>query len=61
MTEIRYLKSEQPGDSSTNIYGDRVAIILWSKEKPFVILIKDEEIAKGYRSYFEHLWKIAKK
>lgn len=60
-TEVRYLEMEQPSHASTNIYGDRVAIILWSKEKPFVILIKDEEITKGYRSYFEHLWKIARK
>lgn len=61
LASIRYLPIEYPSHAATNIYGDRVAIILWSKEKPFAILIKDQEIAKGYKSYFEHLWQLAKK
>lgn len=59
--DIRYLPSEYQTPTATNIYGDRVAMIHWSKERPFAILIKDEDIAEGYRKYFELLWKIAKK
>jgi hypothetical protein len=44
-----------------NIYGDKVAIIHWSKERPFAILINEKDIAQGYRNYFELLWKGAKK
>lgn len=44
---------------STNIYGDNVAIITWTRE-PIAILIKSKEIAQTYRTYFELLWKQAK-
>lgn len=47
--------------TSTNIYGDKVAIIYWHRDKPFVVLIKQKEIADAYRAYFDALWKIAKK
>jgi sugar-specific transcriptional regulator TrmB len=47
--------------TSTNIYGDKVAIIFWSRDKPFVVLIKQQEIADAHRAYFEQLWKVAKK
>jgi len=61
LAEIKYLPEKQSSPLAVNIYGDKVAIILWSKERPFAILIKQEEIAQGYRKYFEMLWKIAKK
>ena len=48
------------GVAATNIYSDKVAIILWSKENPFAILIKQREIAEAYRNYFEMLWKTCK-
>ncbi len=58
---IRYLPGEFQNPAAMNIYGDKVAIIHWSKERPFAILINEKEIAQGYRSYFELLWKTAKK
>ena len=61
LAEIRYLPKEYHNPAAMNIYGDRVAIIHWSKENPFVILIKDKEIADGYRSYFNLMWEIAKR
>lgn len=59
LAEIRYLSEEFSNPTSVNIYGNKVAIILWAKQ-PYAIVIKSEEIAKGYRNYFELLWKIAK-
>jgi len=59
LSEIRYLS--ELGPTATNIYADKVAIILWSKEKPLAIIIKNKEIADSYRTFFEHMWKIAKK
>ncbi len=61
LAEIRYLPNEYPNPSAINVYGDRVAIIHWNKENPFVILIKDKEIADSYRNYFNLMWDIAKK
>ena len=59
LSEFRYLPNL--GLASMNIYADKVAIILWSKEKPVAIIIKNPEIANSYRIFFEHMWKTAKK
>ena len=59
LSEIRYIPALGP--AATNIYADKVTIILWSKEKPIAIIIKNREIASSYRTFFEHMWKTAKK
>ena len=61
LAEIRHLPGIGTELTSTNIYGDKVAIIFWHREKPFVVLIKQKEIAEAYRAYFGQLWKVAKK
>ncbi|MBI4150902.1 hypothetical protein HY492_02140 [Candidatus Woesearchaeota archaeon] len=57
--EVRFLPDEFASPVSTNIYGDKVAIIIWSFE-PVAILIKNQEIATTYQAYFDVLWKLAK-
>lgn len=59
-TKARALPKEFTSNSSTNIYGDKVSIIIWGSQ-PFGILIKSREIAEAQRKHFELLWKIAKK
>lgn len=59
LSKFRYLPKEYDTNVSTNIYGDKVAIIQWGKL--FVILTKDKEIAEAYRRYFEIIWSKAKK
>jgi sugar-specific transcriptional regulator TrmB len=59
LSEIRYLPEGYGSNAATNIYSDKVAIIIWV-ERPLAILIKNKEVAKSYRKYFELLWKIAK-
>ncbi len=61
LAEIRYLPQKYSSPLAVNIYGNKVAIILWSKENPFAIVIKQKEIAEGYKKYFELMWKIAKR
>jgi len=61
LSEIRYLPQKYSSPLAVNIYGDKVAIILWSKENPFAIVIKNKEISEGYRKYFELMWGIAKR
>jgi len=60
LAQVKYLPKEYSNPAAINIYGNNVAIIHWNKEKPFVILIKQKEIADGYRKYFDLMWKIAK-
>jgi HTH-type transcriptional regulator, sugar sensing transcriptional regulator len=59
LSEIKYLPEKYANPVSMNIYGDKVAIILWAA-KPMAIVIKNEEIAEGYRNYFELMWGVAK-
>ena len=61
LSDIRYLPQKYSSPLAVNIYGDKVALILWSKENPLAIVIRNEEIADGYRTYFELMWKVAKK
>ena len=60
MADVRFLPMEYANPVATNIYDDKVAIILWTYE-PVAILIKNKDIATAYKSYFDILWKIAKK
>ena len=58
--ETAYLPERYAGPVSTNIYADKVAIIVWSDE-PVALLIKNRKIAQSYKSYFDLLWEHAKK
>jgi hypothetical protein len=59
LKDVRYLPKEFASPTATNIYGDKVSIIVWS-DTPIAILIHQKEVADGYKKYFELLWKIAK-
>lgn len=45
---------------TTNIYEDKIAILLWT-DVPEAVIIKNKTAAEAYRSYFELLWKNARK
>lgn len=59
-TTYKFLPKEFFDPTSTFIYGDNVAIVLFS-EPLNGIIIKSKLIANAYRKQFELLWKIAKK
>lgn len=59
-SEVKFLPEKYSSPLAVNIYGDKVAIILWSKENPLAIVIRNKEISEGYRKYFELMWKIAR-
>jgi sugar-specific transcriptional regulator TrmB len=56
LTELRYLPEQFDVPSSTNIFLNTVAIIVWSFE-PIVITIESSEVAQSYKDYFGSLWK----
>jgi len=60
LSEIKYLPEKYSSPLAINIYGDKVAIILWSKENPLAIVIKNKEISQSYEKYFELMWRVAK-
>ncbi|MBS3148395.1 hypothetical protein J4219_05905 [Candidatus Woesearchaeota archaeon] len=59
-TEARYVPQEVFSPTVTSIYGDKIALIVWS-ETPEAIIIDNADTAKTYRTYFEFIWKHAKK
>jgi HTH-type transcriptional regulator, sugar sensing transcriptional regulator len=60
LSEIKYLLGGVSGPTATNIYGDNVALMIWT-ENPYAILIKDKDVADSYRTHFEFMWGLAKK
>jgi len=58
--EYRFITAESESPVVTNIYGNKIGIIVWS-DNPEVILIENKTSAEAYREYFEFMWKSAKK
>ncbi|MFW5704515.1 MAG: TrmB family transcriptional regulator [Nanoarchaeota archaeon] len=57
LNEIKFLKNFNKSAMSQYIYGNNVAIVLWT-ENPFAILIRQKEIAQGFREEFEFFWNL---
>lgn len=57
-TEVRILPNEFNSPVATNIVGEEVTFIHWTKN-PVIIRIKNKIIANAYKKYFEMLWKNA--
>jgi len=55
LNSYRWIPKEYGLPSSTIIYGNKTAILIWTG---IGIIIKSKEVADSYRSYFELLWKI---
>jgi len=58
-TLFKFIPNEYSSLSSTIIYGNNIAIIVWS-QKPIATVITSDQVSKSYKNYFEVLWKIAK-
>jgi len=56
----RYLPNISESSAVTNIYGDKIAIIVWTDE-PEGIIIENKAAARAYKSYFDFMWKHSKK
>ncbi|MBN2458901.1 hypothetical protein JXB28_01325 [Candidatus Woesearchaeota archaeon] len=59
-TEYRYIPGIEESPAVTNIYGDKIAILIWTDE-PEGIIIENKAAAQAYRAYFNFMWKHAKK
>ena len=53
-SDYRYIDADE-SPAVTNIYGDKIAIIIWTSE-PEGIIIENPSAAKAYKSYFDLLW-----
>lgn len=58
-TEIRYLQDKYFSPTTTAVYGNKMAIFIWS-EPVFAILVDNKDVAESFKSYFNVLWGLAK-
>ena len=58
LTEIKFLKKGSRAPISTNIYANKVSIIIW-EDNPKAILITEPALSQSFTTYFELMWKIA--
>jgi sugar-specific transcriptional regulator TrmB len=42
--------------ATTWLYGDKVAIVVWSEKQPLTTLIRSKEVVKSYKQFFYILW-----
>lgn len=56
---VRRIPSNTPSPVVTNIYKNKIAIIVWG-EKPEGILIENQKAADAYKEYFNFMWEHAK-
>jgi hypothetical protein len=59
-TTIRYLPNNLECKITTGITKDKIVLIICYEQFP-AIVIKGENVARTHKSYFELLWKTAKK
>ena len=59
LLQVKFLPKEFDNPAPAVIYGDKVAITVWS-ETPIATLIRSKDVARSYRSYFDMLWRTAK-
>lgn len=59
-TEVKYMPNGYISPAAIDIFQDYIYIFLW-EEKPFVFMIKNKTISESFKTYFNFLWKIAKK
>ncbi|MGM5488079.1 MAG: TrmB family transcriptional regulator [Nanobdellota archaeon] len=57
-SNYRYIEGIRKSPVVTNIYGDKIAIIIWTTE-PEGVLIENKEAAAAYKSFFDFMWKNA--
>jgi sugar-specific transcriptional regulator TrmB len=60
-TKVRVLPGSFHSPLAINVYEEKIAFIIGSKETPLAVLIKDKSIAKDFKNYFDALWKLSDK
>ncbi len=54
-SEYKYLKHIKASPAVTNIYGNKIAIVIWTDE-PEGVIIENSAAAQAFRSYFDFMW-----
>lgn len=58
LAEVKFMPKNYQSPSTTYIYNNKIAIVLYSEEI-LGIIIENREINKSFKNYFEWMWKIS--
>ncbi len=56
---VRYFSWQDPTPTSAWVYDDKVVIALWESKPVRLIMIRNKEVNRAYRNYFEAIWRFA--
>jgi sugar-specific transcriptional regulator TrmB len=59
--DARFLNVKVSTPIMTIVFGNRIMLATWKKDKPSAVLITGKDIAETYKQYILSLWKIARK
>lgn len=59
-TKVRFLSEEFEMPMSTEIYKNKVVIMVLLENAPMAMMIENKAVAKSFKIYFNHLWKNSK-
>ncbi len=57
MTEVKFADTKTPSASTIYLYGDKIAIMIWSEKNPRAIIIEDSSLYEFFKNHFEESWK----
>ena len=60
-THMRFFPKELEMPTTVEVWGNKVAIFIITKENPITIVIESKAAADSFRKYFNIMWKTAKK
>lgn len=60
ISSIRFMNKNFTSPAAIDVFDDKVYIFLWDEE-PFAFMIQNKNIARGFKSYFNFLWKISER
>lgn len=60
LIEGRVLPKGYASNGVVNIFGNKVATVLWKENYPTAFMIENKEIADSYRKWFDLIWSISK-
>ena len=61
LLKVKYLPDEDCSHAALRVYANKTVIMLLDAQEPLAIVIENNEIANGYRKYFEVMWNSAKR
>jgi sugar-specific transcriptional regulator TrmB len=57
LTEVRYFPKTFVSPATIYVYGNKTAILVYTKDEPMGVVFDDEKVATGFHNFFELMWR----